>query len=236
LWDLSAPKQDVRSELDWAPIALCFSRTGNTLWGSVGGKNRLVSWKMPELAVTSEWNDRVSDIMKGRNRIADIAVGSQWVIVGSGDSTTKLFRTADGKWERQWPSPGGFVHCVALSADESLAVSGTQNGRVQVVRVPEGEVIADLAAHRDAVWSVALSGDGRMLATASGDRTVRLWQRKTSSFEEVVTLRCAGGPVSWVGFSPDERKLFVLVRNEAAVRIWHLDRLRARLAQMDLDW
>jgi hypothetical protein len=39
-----------------------------------------------------------------------------------------------------------------------------------------------------------------------------------------------------VGFHPDGQQLGVLVYGDWAVRIWHLDRLRERLARMGLDW
>ena len=222
---------------EWV-VSDCFEfqpRRQNPLGSRRGPEEPAGVLDAPELAMTREWTNSTANIMQGRNRIDDIAAGSQWIVVASVDST-HLFRAADCKREKGWPSQSGFVQCVALSSDETLAASGTQSGRVQVVRVPDGDRFADLAAHRNAVTSVAFRHDGQLLATASDDQTVRLWQQKASSFEEVITLRCAGGPVASVCFSPDGSKLAVLLKNETAVRIWHLDRLRTRLAQMDLDW
>jgi hypothetical protein len=64
---------------------------------------------------------------------------------------------------------------------------------------------------------------------------VRLWQRRGDSFAELLTLHF-GNPVVQVGFHPDGKKLGVLVYNDRAVRIWHIDRLRERLARLGLDW
>ena len=64
---------------------------------------------------------------------------------------------------------------------------------------------------------------------------MRLWQRKGDSFREILTLQ-APGPLASCCFSPDGRKLALLVHDERAVRLWHLDRLRTRLARLGLDW
>jgi hypothetical protein len=64
---------------------------------------------------------------------------------------------------------------------------------------------------------------------------VRLWRRDGDRFHELLTLHFGNG-VRQVCFSPDGTKLAVLVQNERAVRLWHLDRLRGRLEQMNLGW
>ena len=39
-----------------------------------------------------------------------------------------------------------------------------------------------------------------------------------------------------IRFSPDGRYLGVLFPNHRGVRLWDLDRLRARLGELGLDW
>lgn len=217
------------------PSTLAFSRDGETLWAGVG--RQLISWRMPGLAEVSRWSNEEGEYWTGWSGIVALAAGRRWVVAGSDDERTRLFRAADGTQPvGTWPGPGGSISSIALSRDETLAVIGTRGGRVRVVQIPGGEPVADLAGHTDEVTSVALTPDDQVLATASRDRTIRLWRRSGESFQELLSLGSPGGAVVSCRFGPDGRELAFLVKNEAAVRIWHLDRLGRRLDPMRLGW
>ena len=55
--------------------------------------------------------------------------------------------------------------------------------------------------HADDVWSVAFSPDNRILASASGDNTVKLWDRKAEKLLHTWEEHTAS--VKTVAFSPD---------------------------------
>ncbi len=74
---------------------------------------------------------------------------------------------------------------------------------------------------------MALSSDGRLLASGSWDSTIRLWQPRVSAHPELVvgplaTLQGHTGPVFGVSLSTDGR-LLASGSYDGTIRLWDVD-------------
>ncbi len=121
---------------------------------------------------------------------------------------------------------GASIITVLLLAGTIYGFTHTQN----LQRLPIGESIAadtnykneisTVFEHRNTVWSLAFSPDSQILASSSGDKTIKLWQLKNS--ELLRAFPEAHLDTIWsVVISPDGQTL-VSGSGDKTVKIWNL--------------
>src|SRR5207247_2064672 len=82
-------------------------------------------------------------------------------------------------------TPQPYLAAALSPSGEFLAVSG-EGKSVFIINRPQGSLVTELSGHDDVVAGIAFSPDGKLLATASYDKTIKLWN--TETWKEVHTL------------------------------------------------
>ncbi|MEE9479888.1 MAG: c-type cytochrome, partial [Kiloniellales bacterium] len=100
------------------------------------------------------------------------------------------------------------------------AASVSVDETVRIWNLAEGREALVLQGHDGPVLGVAVSRDGRLIASGGLDRTVRVWDASTG--EPVALLEGHFEPVWALAFSPDARRL-VSAGADEVVRVWDLE-------------
>ena len=187
---------------DGAPLR---TLTGHTLnvWSvafSPDGR-RLVSGSFDRtVKVWRTDNGRLIRTLSGHKQaVVSVAYSPTGTLIASSgdDSTARLWRASDGALLKTLSEDSDHIYSVAFSGDGRwLATGGREKGAfgtllkqvtgnrmrysyeptIRLWRVQDGAMQQALAEHSDDVRFVTFSPDGKWLASAGADHTVKLWR------------------------------------------------------------
>ncbi len=102
-----------------------------------------------------------------------------------------------------------------LAADGSTGQAGT----VLVLEVPSGKLMNSWSAHTDTIFDFSVSRDGKLLATAGGDKLVKIWDLSTR--KEISRLEGHTAQVMGVAFNTNSTQL-VSAGADKQLKVWDL--------------
>lgn len=158
--------------------------------------------------------------------------GSVSAVVFAPDGRT-LVSACDGRTVKAWDVKSGVekaswrehkqqIYCANISRDGKWLLTGggdwtsDAKGELIVWELATGRVHRKLEGHRLAVWTIALSPDGRRFATSCSSGDVKIWDLET--FAEIANL----SHESWtrgLDYSPDGKTIAVGI-GDGSVRLW----------------
>src|SRR5262249_6796239 len=113
------------------------------------------------------------------------------------------------------------VRGIACSSDGTGLISVADDG-TKIWDADGDQEFASLAGHEDHVTDAVFNADGTRLATASLDRTVRVWDLTRRARPTV--LAGHAGPVQCVAFARGGRDWHIVSGGlDGAVRFWNID-------------
>jgi WD40 repeat protein/serine/threonine protein kinase len=218
LWDVASGSLLGRYFKFSAPPVRClaFAPDGRTL--ATGGRDHTIRlWDIqldgrtvPEPTLRAELTGHAKDVL-----CLAFRPDGQLLASGCDDRTLRLWDVQTGAHVRTIEEAMS-VRCVAFHPDGRL-VWGTDEGEVKIAGTAEDSPVSLLAGHSRPVRTLALTRDGRTLASGGEDNTVRLWQLATG--QALMTLRGHEKPVYAASFAPNGQWL-ATGSYDGTVRLW----------------
>ena len=137
----------------------------------------------------------------------------------------KLISTGVDKTIRVWQIFDRYsdeaegIYSVAVSLDDTYAVADW-SGKIQIWRNNDGtkELIRTLAGHQNTISQIKYSPDGKLIASAGWDNSIKLWDAENGKLR--ATLRHTDG-VNSIAFSSDGQ-ILVSGSEDKTIKIWNL--------------
>jgi WD40 repeat protein len=218
VWDVASGRELLALAGHGQVNTVAFSPDGNTLasggqdssvrlWAGRPGRE-VFTWRSNRialgLALSPDGKRLAASLGMGRVHVLDLENGRHVLSVGDGEGPLVTGALAF--------SPDGTV----------LATARGQPGQIGEVLLRDaatGVLRQHLRGHRDAVLSLAFRPDSERLASASHDRTVKVWD--VGSGRELRTLGHASR-VHGVAYSPDGQRL-ASACGDGLLRVWEAD-------------
>jgi len=99
------------------------------------------------------------------------------IITGGEDNIVGIYEGPPFKFKHQLEEHSKFVQSVRFSPDGELFASGGFDGKIFLYKGKEYSLVGEVGspAHSGGVYAICWSPDGTKLLSASGDRTVKIW-------------------------------------------------------------
>lgn len=171
-----------------------------------------------------------------------VSPDGRFAVSGGTDQSVRLWRLPEKYPEvvtkelRSFPGHEGWATSAAITPDGKRIVSCGADKSVRVWDLETGEQLHRFDSHKEIVWRVAISPDGRYAATGGGsefgdqpgtwkrgtDNEIRLWD--LAEGKEVRRFRGHTDMVYTLQFSPDNKRLLSGgAQYDPTVRLWDVE-------------
>ena len=185
-------------------------------------------------------NRRFKFDMKGHtSQITSIALGKDLknFITGSDDQSLRFWNFENRNQQFELGKHNSKITAIALNSEETLVIVGYEDSTIKLWDVPTEDekntenntnfknklYSGELKGHRAKVTSVALSKDGKLIASGSDDTSVKIWH--LSSKREECTLISHTKKVNSVAFTNDGKSV-ISASDDNTVKFWNIEARR----------
>jgi WD40 repeat protein len=171
------------------------------------------------------------EVIKPSSKINSIALSPDGnILAGAGENgTLYLWDVKNNFSVKEIPTFGNHLTSVEFAPDGRKIVTGDNLGLVKIYDNQAGMIVRILSGHLSVVEQIRFNHAGTFMATASKDKTVRLWNMEKDKLKEQPLVLSDHKDWVWSAtFSPDDEQLLASVHSstetirgvEHTIRAW----------------
>ncbi|HJT34391.1 MAG TPA: serine/threonine-protein kinase [Pirellulales bacterium] len=177
--------------------AVAFDPAGDTAAMAIeDGSVRLWDWRGESVKSTF-------DAHRGLVWATQFSRGADWFATAGDDGLVKLWKPSQSVPFKTFEH-GNSVRGLALAHDDCTLFAGDRQGRLRGWTLDSDRPALE-AEQRGAIYSIAISPDDEILATAGSDKAIQVWNAK--GLTPKLRLEGHTGPVNGLSFNHDGRRL-----------------------------
>ncbi|CEL57547.1 F-box/WD repeat-containing protein pof11 OS=Schizosaccharomyces pombe (strain 972 / ATCC 24843) GN=pof11 PE=1 SV=2 [Rhizoctonia solani AG-1 IB] len=109
--------------------------------------------------------------------VLNLAISGEWMVTGGSDGQVVVWNLITGAVHKSRRDTEDSVLCVRASSNTVVACG--KDRHLRIYSLPDLKLVHILVSHRAAVNALSLSPDGLFVISASGDRSIRIWDTVT---------------------------------------------------------
>ncbi len=182
---------------------LVFSNSPDILY-SASNDQTIIQWNIKDK------NNITHEIISKTNvRVKSMAISNDEKILAIGKENGELdlvYLKESNKIVNLFNQKDNQILSVAFDQKNEWLAFGDKNGFLHVKNIISGETIMETKAHNNNIIDIKFSPDNKILATASYDGTIRLWEKEDLNNQPYI-LSDHEGWVTAIDFSPNSQFL-----------------------------
>jgi WD40 repeat protein len=200
-------------------VALSFTPDGRTLY-SASRDNTIIEWDL----INGSHSTFITLTSTVPNCMEISSTGA-FLLCGTQDGRLIMWDT-NTKTQSTIYSGNAAITSISLNANSSRIAFGDQNGILRVADAQTRSILQTVSAHSAQIKDLDYSPDGQQIATASYDRTVKIWDGNNLTTNQPIEVKSHNAFVMSLAFSPDGRYLVTSSNYENTLRnetlyFWH---------------
>ena len=232
LWDFEEQREIASFDGHSGPVNSVVFIPGSNRMASTGDDGLVMLWDVTNGKVN------LTEKLEGHNfKVMSLGVSRSGEKLASGgwDKTVCIWNYETGKLMGKIKLPVPVNALTFINNDQVIAVGG-HDPTIRLINSVTGKVEGKLEGHKMGITALTVSLDGKLLASASIDKTVRLWD--LDGFGQVKEFEHLDSQVYAVRFLPDGKTL-VSAGRDGVIAHWNIDTgkvLRHIKAHNDSIW